>query len=431
MTDHDGNGEPQLQRVLGLFEVTASGVGIIIGAGIYVLLGPAAAQAGGTVWLSFLLAAALCGLTGLSYAELASMFPKAGAEYEYTRQVAPEPVAFVVGWTMVSGLVIAAASISLGFARYLTAFVEIPERVAAWALLAFVAVVSFAGIRRASWLVVALGTVQVGGLVAVIVVGTVHAGDADLLSGKGVGGVVGAAALVFFAFIGFDEVITLAEETRNPRRTVPRALMLALGISAGLYALVSISALNVLSPAELGRSKRPLADVMTHVVGSGGVKAMTIVALLTTMNTTLLAVTAASRLTFGMAERGSVPARLASVNRRSAPWAAVLVVAVAAAGFAAIGDLTVIAGATDVAVYVVFLVVNGVVVALRVTRPDAERPFRVAGSIGRVPVIPVAATIATLVMIPQLHAASLGIGAALVALGAVVAVTRRSVRVTS
>ena len=413
-------GTSGLRRVLGLLEVTAGGVGIIIGAGIYVLLGPATALAGGTVWISFLVAAGLCGLTGLGYAELSSMFPRAGAEYEYTRQVAPEPVAFVVGWTMIGGLVIASATIALGFARYLQAFVDLPVRVGAWGLLGVVALVSLAGIRRASWLVLALGAVQVGGLLFVIVIGFGHLGRADLLEGNGAGGVVGAAALVFFAFIGFDEVITLAEETRDPTRTVPRALLLALGLSAALYALVSIAAVSVLSPAELGTSTRPLADVMTHVLGGPAVQTMAAIAVLTTTNTTLLAVTAASRLTYGMADAGSLPPRFAAVNRRGAPWTAVLAVCAAAAAFVAIGDLTVVAGATDFAVYVVFLAVNAVVVILRIRRPDADRPFRIRGAIGRVPVVPVIATAATLMMIPQLDPDSLWLGLVLVGTGAAV-----------
>ena len=203
----------ELHRVLGPKQVTASGVGIIIGAGIYVLLGPATAKAGGMVWLSFIIAAILCGLTGLSYAELASMFPRAGAEYEYTRQAFPASVAFVVGWAMTSGLVIAAAAIALGFARYLQAFVDIDTRVGAWMLLALVTVVALGGIRRSSWVVLILSAVQVGGLLFVTVIGMGHLGETDLLHGRGASGVVGAAALVFFAFIGFDEVIR-SEERR-------------------------------------------------------------------------------------------------------------------------------------------------------------------------------------------------------------------------
>jgi APA family basic amino acid/polyamine antiporter len=107
-----------LHRVLGLTEVTAGGVGIIIGAGIYVLLGAATGHAGAVVWLAFLLAAVMSALNGLSYAELSSMFPSAAGEYEYTRHAMPESVAFVVGWTMITGLVVAAATVSIGFARY-------------------------------------------------------------------------------------------------------------------------------------------------------------------------------------------------------------------------------------------------------------------------------------------------------------------------
>src|SRR6476619_5500174 len=133
-TEHQA-GAPKLRRVLSLGDVTASGVGIIIGAGIYVLVGAATAKAGAGVWLAFLLAAVLCALTGLSYAELASMFPSAGAEYEYTRHAFPPWVAFLVGWTMIAGLIVAAATVTLGFAGYLGYFIQIPAKAGALALL--------------------------------------------------------------------------------------------------------------------------------------------------------------------------------------------------------------------------------------------------------------------------------------------------------
>lgn len=174
---------PELRRVLGLLPVTVSGVGIIIGAGIYVLLGAATAEAGATVWLAFLLAGLVSALTALSYAELSAMFPTAGGEYAYARHALPPPLPFLVGWLMATGLVLA------------------------------------------------------------------------------------AAALVFFAFIGFDEVTTLAEETRDPTTTIPRALLLALGLSTALYVGVALAAVSVLGPAALAASPRPLADVFAHVFG--------------------------------------------------------------------------------------------------------------------------------------------------------------------
>src|SRR5437667_6400467 len=140
---------PSLRRVLGLTEVTAGGLGIIIGAGIYVLLGAATAHAGPLVWLAFLMAALLSALTGLSYAELSSMFPSAAGEYEYTRRALPEWIAFVVGWTMIVGLVVAAATVSIGFGRYVGFFVDVDPRAAALVLLVAVSVVANAGIRPA------------------------------------------------------------------------------------------------------------------------------------------------------------------------------------------------------------------------------------------------------------------------------------------
>src|SRR5262249_54962889 len=152
---------------------------------------------------------------GLSYAELSSMFPSAAGEYEYTRHAMPEWVAFVVGWTMIVGLVVAAATVSIGFARYLGYLVDVDPRVASLGLLAAVAGMAMTGVKQSARLTVALSAVQVGGLVLVTSIGLPHVGDVDLFTGPGVGGVLRAAALVFFAFIGFDEVITLAEETRD------------------------------------------------------------------------------------------------------------------------------------------------------------------------------------------------------------------------
>src|SRR5881397_1321653 len=145
-----------LRRVLGLVDVTAGGVGIIIGAGIYVLLGAATAEAGPLVWAAFLGAAVLSALTGLSYAELSSMFPSAAGEYEYTRHAMPEWLAFVVGWTMIVGLVVAAATVSIGFGRYVGYFVDIDVRVASLALLVVVSLVAMVGIKQSARLTVGL-----------------------------------------------------------------------------------------------------------------------------------------------------------------------------------------------------------------------------------------------------------------------------------
>jgi APA family basic amino acid/polyamine antiporter len=409
-----------MRRVLGPVEVTASGVGIIIGAGIYVLLGAATAEAGNAVWLSFALAACLCGFTGLSYAELASMYPNAGAEYDYTRRVFAERWAFLVGWTMVVGLMVAAAAIAVGFAHYLQYFVEAPLAVAAVALLAFDAAVALCGIHRSARLTLALSALQVAGLLVVIVIGIPHLGSENLVADASVSGVLGGASLVFFAFIGFDEVITLAEETCEPTKVIPRALLSALAISTVVYVAVAIAAVSVIGATALAGSSRPLADVMAHVLGGRAEGAVAIVALITTTNTSLLALTAASRLTYGMADTGALPASLAKVSRTTrVPAAAIVVAAVGAIAFACVGDLTFIASVTDFAVYIVFLAVNAAVIVLRRRAPNQPRPFRIPGTIRGVPVLPLAGIAATLTMIPQLEASSLLLGLVLLAAGGV------------
>lgn len=217
-----------------------------------------------------------------------------------------------------------------------------------------------------------LSLVQVGGLVAVIAIGVPHLGQVDLLSGAaGSGGVLAAAALVFFAFIGFDEVITLAEETRDPTRTVPRALLLALGISTVLYIGVAVAVMSVIGAAALASSERPLADVLDHVLGGRGADVLAAVALMATTNTIVLCITATSRLQYGMASAGALPPVPARLGPRShAPRVAIGISLAVAAGFVAIGDLTLVASVTDLAIYLVFIAVNVAVAVLRFREPD-------------------------------------------------------------
>ena len=415
-------GQENFQRSMGLLQTTASGVAIIVGAGIFVLLGPATEKAGAQVWLSFLVAAGLCALTAFSYMELSSMFPRAGSEYEFARQVFPAAPSFAIGWGMAAALMVAAATVSLGFARYFSDFVDVDHKVVAIAVLVVTAGVSSLGMADASKVIVTLASVQIGGLVVVVILGVRHVGDHSLTDGAGFGGVLSGAALVFFAFIGFDEVITLSEETRNPRRTIPRALFLSLIISAVAYAAVAVVSVSVLGADRLAVSLRPLADVASEAVGAGMGNAVITLALVSTFSTTILVLTAASRMVYSLAGTGMLPPRFAAVRGGRTPVAALVAVCMAAIVLVSMGRLTTLAAATDALVYLMFLLTNFVVVALRVRRPDAERPFRVAGAIGRVPVVPVIGFAATLVLAGRLERDALALAAVIVAVGFVVGV---------
>jgi APA family basic amino acid/polyamine antiporter len=390
--------EDRFNRVLGLPQVTASGVAIIIGAGIYVLLGPATQEAGSHVWMSFLLSSALCALTAFSYMELSSMFPKAGSEHEFARQAFPRWIAATVGWSMAISLVVASATVALGFARYLQEFVQVDIRWAAIAVIALMSVVSTLGMERAVWVIVGLGLIEVGGLVWVCVVGLPFIGDVDLVGQPNLGGVFNGAALVFFAFIGFDEVITLAEETRDSHKTVPRALLLSLAISTVLYVSVAIVATSVLGVEALSNSTKPLADLILITNGRAAATAMALVALISTASTVLLALTSASRMLYGTARAGDLPSRFSVVYKRRVPLFSLVVSAVAAMLLVLLGDISLLASATDVIIYAMFIVVNLVVLILRQTKPELHRPFAVKGHVQGVPVLPILGLVATLSM---------------------------------
>ncbi len=407
----------KLARSLGLLQVTASGVGIIVGAGIYALVGTATETAGGAVWLSFGVAGVLSTLTALSYAELASMYPSAGAEYEYTRHVAPAWVAFVVGWMMILGLVVGAGAVALGFAGYFRHFVGLPAAAVAIGLLVLMGGIASLGIARAARLTVVLSMLQVAGLVAVIVVGVPHFGDHDLVSGATAGRVLGGAALVFFAFIGFDEVITLAGETRDPSRTVPRALLIALAISTALYMAVGVAAVSVVGAPALARSSTPLADVMQTALGSASADVMAVAAMIATVNTTLLLITAASRLTWSMASKGSLPSGLRALNRHRVPARAIGIAVVIAAACAALGRIGLVASVTDFAVFLVFVAVNATVIVLRFRQPNHRRPFRVPWQVGKVPVPAVLALVTVGIVVPALEMAAIALGTLILLVG--------------
>lgn len=377
----------ELRRTLGLWQLTVSGVGIVIGAGIYVLIGEAAADAGSMLWLSFVLAALLAALTGLSYAELAGLFPRAGAEYEFARQAFNEFTGFMAGWMMIAANLVAAAAVSIGFAQYLRHFVDVAVPAGAAGLLAVLTLVVISGVHRSIWLSVLLVVAQIGGLVLVIIAGGPHVGERSLIDGAQASGVLAASALVFFAFIGFDEIVTLSEETRDAARVVPRALLLALGISTLLYVAVGVVAVSAVGAEALASSERPLALVMDDLFGGRASSVISGLALAATMNTTLLVLTAASRLIYGMSRGGALPpvfVRLAPRGR--APWVAALAGFGIAVPFALSGQIGLVAEVTNFAVYAIFITVNLAVIRLRFKHPSADRTFRIPFAIGAVPV---------------------------------------------
>jgi APA family basic amino acid/polyamine antiporter len=413
-----------LRRTLGLLEVTISGVGIILGAGIYALIGEAAGLAGNAVWISFALSALIALLTGLSYAELASMFPKAAAEYEYTSQAFGGFLAFLVGWMIIFSGVVGAATVSLGFAGYFQALTGTPILPSAIALLAVLSLVLLFGITHSTRLAIVLTTVEALGLVLVIYMGIPYLGSVDLLemSPLGSAGILQASALIFFAFIGFEEIVKLSEEAKDPEINIPRGLVLAISASIILYILVAISAVSVLGWEELSRSSAPFSDIARYALGPNASAIISIMALFATTNTVLLMLLASSRIIYGMASSGSLPPILASVHPRThAPWIATILSMIIAMSFVFLEDIAFVANVNNFTVFVTFIVINAVLISLRYKKPQIARPFRVPISWGKLAVLPVLGILFNLLMLIQLETRVMAIGLGLGGLGALAA----------
>jgi amino acid transporter len=403
----------ELRRTLGLPALTLYGLGTILGAGIYSVVGAAAGRAGAALWLSFLVSTVVAGLTALSYAELATAFPRAGAEYVYLRHAIPKRhwPAFVAATMMAASSAATAATVSLAFAGYLERFVDLPRMAVALALIAVLLGVSLIGVRESVSMNTLFTLIEAAGLVLVIVIGaTVEDFGTALVTPPGAG-VIGGAALVFFSFLGFENIANLAEEAKNPERDLPRAILASLLIASALYVLVALAVLALLPLEELTRSNAPLAAAVAakspRVAG-----VLNGIALFATANTALASVLSGSRLLYGIARGGDLPSAAARVlPGRRTPWVATLAVVAFSLLLMPFGEVGVVAGISSFAALVAFGSVNFALIVLRLRAPELPRPFRVPLSIGRVPVLPSLGLASVLVLITQVGVKALAAGA--------------------
>jgi len=377
MTEPSQSAEPQLKRRLGLWVTTLTGVGVILGSGIYVLVGVAAGEAGNAVWLSFLVAAAVAGLTGLSYARLSKLKPKDAPEFQFVGIAFKPSLAFLAGWLILWAVVISSSAVALGFAGYLNHLLGTPVVPAAIGLVLASSIVVFLGIGESALLAGILTFIEVAGLVFIVAIGAPHFGDVNVMEmPMGVAGTIGAASLVFFAYLGFEGMANLSEEMKTPERDLPRAIMLALGISTLLYILVSIAAVSVLDWETLGQSDAPLALVAAQVLGGRAGLTLALVALFSTANTVLLLLLAASRAMWAMSSAGALPGVFSVIGReRRTPWLAIIVVGFFASLFTVFDDIRDVAEFTNFATLLAFAGVNAA--ALKIfNRESSQSGFR-------------------------------------------------------
>lgn len=357
---------PALRRRLGLFLLSSYGAGTIIGAGIYVLVGAVIAQAGGAAPLAFLLAGGLAALTGLSYAELSARFPEAAGAAAYVAHgLHSARLAQAVGAAAALVAIVAAASIARGSASYVAHFLPLPVWLLATAVVLLFTAIACLDVRESVGLAAVVTIVEVGGLVLVIAAGAHHldalpAGAAALLpeDAAGFAGLMAGTFLAFFAYVGFETIVNMAEETRDPARTMPRAILISLALAGVLYVVVVVVVLLALPPERLAAGDMPLALVVADSDWFPS-RLLSAIAVIATTNGVLIEILMVSRLLYGMARRGWAPAFLAAVAPRTrTPVRATLAAGAAAALMAASAPIETLASASSALFLLVFGFVN-------------------------------------------------------------------------
>ncbi len=370
----------ELKRTITLPLITLYGLGTIVGAGIYVLIGRVSAQAGVYAPLSFLVATLVAGVTGFTYAELVSRYPRSAGEAAYAQAAFHSRwLSAMAGWAVVVVGIISSATITLGFVGYARVFIDLPDAVFVIALIVVLFAVAAWGIAESVWLAAIITVIEVLGLILVLWLARNVWADfparADALLPPARldawQGVALGAFLAFYAFIGFEDMVNVAEEVKEPRRNVPLGIILALVLSAALYVAIAITAVLALPVEALKGSEAPLADIVSQSGGSPVVIAA--ISVVAVVNGALIQIIMASRVLYGMATQGLGPALFGNVNGYTrTPVIATLAVAGAVLVFALWLPIVTLARATSYVTLCLFIMMNVALIRIKVQAPSGK-----------------------------------------------------------
>jgi APA family basic amino acid/polyamine antiporter len=394
--DTDAHRDTGLKRALGAWDLTLLGIGAIIGAGVFVLSGIAAAtQAGPAVTLSFVVAGIACGFTALSYAELASTIGGAGSAYSYAYAGFGELIAWLIGWDLILEYSLAVSTVAIGWSGYVnnalaTIGLELPRALLrgpveggvvdlpAMSIILILAGLSIVGVRQSARLNAAIVFVKLLAIATFIVVALFHLNPENWepFLPFGWSGIMGGAALVFFAYIGFDAVSTAAEETRNPQRDMPIGIITSLSVCTIVYIIVGLL-LTGIAPYQTLDVASPVSDALLNigvrwaaaVVSAGAIAGLTSVMLVMFYGQT--------RIFFAMSRDGLLPAIFSELNPKTqTPTKVIMVCGLFMAAIAGFAPISTVAELVNIGTLAAFTIVCAGVITLRYQRPDLKRPFR-------------------------------------------------------
>ena len=396
---------PKLQPTITAKMLTVFVIGDVLGAGIYALVGEVGGEVGGAIWAAFLLAGVLAFFTAASYSELVTKYPRAaGAALYVNRAWGSEFFTFVVAFAVMCSGVTSAATLATAFGGdYLSEFIDLPTIGVGLVFVAVISLINFRGIKESVGLNMGLTTIELGGLLLVVLIGLAFLFDGggdpgralEFKEGEAVPiAILAGAALAFFALIGFEDSVNVAEETRDPSRVFPRALFVGLGIAGAVYLLVTVIASMAVPTDQLVDSSGPLLEVVDQGPLAMSTKVFAAIALFALTNGALINLIMASRLVYGMSREKIVPEPLGRIHPgRRTPYVAIAFVAAIAALLVIVGDLETLADTTVLLLLFVFVCVNTAVLVLR-REPVEHEHFHAPSAL---PVLGVIACVALII----------------------------------
>ena len=391
-----------LRRSLGLPLLTLYGLGNIVGAGIYVLIGKVAGLAGSSTTLSFIIAMVTAGVTALSYMELSGRYPVSASVSVYLHKAFGKRwLSVACGLAMVVGGVASAAALAQGFAGYLNSFLTVPTGVASVGLLVAIGALAIKGMSESAKTAALFTGLEILGLALVVWFGRSAFARMDIAGmvtvdpAVGISGVFAGAFLAFYAYIGFEDMVNVAEEAKNPSRTMPLAILLSLVLSAVLYLLVVSVSTTLVAPAELSSSSAPLALVIERS-GNGSVLVLSVIGMVAAVNGVIVQIIMGSRILYGLAREGWITRTLATVHGGyQTPVRATLLVLCAMIAATLLLPLVSLAQVTSLLILSVFTLVNASLIVIK-RRGEVHQGYVVVPSV--VPYLGVALCAGTIVV---------------------------------
>lgn len=366
-----------LKRSISLPLLTLYGLGTTIGAGIFVLIGKIAGVSGLYAPLAFFLASVLAGLSAFSFAELSSRYPESAGEAAYVREgLGSEKLALIVGLFVVTAGLVSTSAIIIGFSGYLAEFVPWPPILSRIVMVLLLGGLVCSGVTLSVTLAAVITVTEIGVLLIIIFFGAGLIGDdvpfdataASLKEGAVWISVVTGAILAFYAFIGFEDIVNVAEETRNPRRIVPYAIILTLGCTTVLYVIVATVAVSAVPIKDLAQSEAPLSLIFERASGFSG-KPISVIAVVSVLNGALIQIIMASRVLYGLSRRHMLPSWIGAVNRKTkTPVVATLVCTGVIILLASSFPLEGLAGVTSIVALTIFAIVNAALLRIKRTQ---------------------------------------------------------------